>query len=113
MLAVFFAKEFLILKIYNENFIGMTVLFKWHLLADFIHFVANILSFKFLAKKQINYFVFTQLFGLVFYYFVGQLLMVSFGVEGIVMGLFFSKIVYLLAVILILRHDLFGKNRPI
>jgi hypothetical protein len=57
--------------------------------------------------------VFTQLFGLVFYYFVGQLLMVSFGVEGIVMGLFFSKIVYLLAVILILRHDLFGKNRPI
>ena len=113
MLAVFFAKEFLILKIYNENFISMTVLFKWHLLADFIHFVANILSFKFLAKKQINYFVFTQLFGLVFYYFVGQLLMVSFGVEGIVMGLFFSKIVYLLAVILILRHDLFGKNRPI
>lgn len=113
MIAVFFAKEFLILKIYNENFLGMTVLFKWHLLADFIHFVANILSFKFLAKKQINYFVFTQLFGLVFYYFVGQLLMVSFGVEGVVMGLFFSKIVYLLAVILILRHDLFGKNRPI
>ncbi|MFL2623641.1 MAG: O-antigen translocase [Flavobacteriaceae bacterium] len=113
MFIVYFSKEYLILTIYNEAFIGMTILFKWQLLADLVRFIANILSFKFLAKNQINYFVSTQLLGLVSYYIFGGLLINSCGVEGLVMALLFSNLLYLVTVIFVLRNDLFGKNKAI
>ena len=91
----------------------MTLLFKWQLLADFLRFVANILSFKFLAKKQIIQFVSTQLLGLLLYYIFGHQLIENYQTEGVVMGLFFSNLVYLGVVIAVLKDELFGKNKPL
>ena len=113
MLLVFFSKKYLILSIYNESFLSMTILFKWQLLADFVRFTANILSFKFLAKKQIKHFVLTQLIGLITYYFIGKILINFYLVEGLVMALFFSNLIYLIVVLTVLRKDLFYDNRPI
>ena len=113
MIMVYFLKEILILTIYNDAFIGMAILFKWQLIADFIRFIANILSFKFLAKNQVKYFVLTQLLGLISYYFLGRLLINSFHVEGLLIGLLFSNLLYFAVVLFILRKELFGKNIPI
>mgnify|MGYP001193425538 FL=1 len=113
MIMVYFLKEILILTIYNDAFIGMAILFKWQLMADFIRFIANILSFKFLAKNQVKYFVLTQLLGLISYYFLGRLLINSFHVEGLLIGLLFSNLLYFAVVLFILRKELFGKNIPI
>lgn len=113
MLLVFFSKKYLILSIYNESFLSMTILFKWQLLADLVRFIANILSFKFLAKKQIKHFVSTQLIGLTTYLIIGNLLIDLYLVEGLVMALFFSNLIYLIIVLTVLRKDLFYDNRPI
>jgi PST family polysaccharide transporter len=113
MLFVFFSKKYLILSIYNESFLSMTILFKWQLLADLVRFIANILSFKFLAKKQIKHFVSTQLIGLTTYLIMGNLLIDLYLVEGLVMALFFSNLIYLIVVLTVLRKDLFYDNRPI
>ena len=113
MLLVYFLKENLILTIYNEAFIGMTVLFKWQLSADLVRFIANILSFKFLAKNQVKYFISTQLIGLITYYICGHLLINHLLVEGLVIALLLSNILYFVLVLFIMRYDLFGKNRPI
>jgi PST family polysaccharide transporter len=113
MLLVFFSKKYLILSIYNESFLSMTILFKWQLLADLVRFIANILSFKFLAKKQIKHFVSTQLIGLTTYLIMGNLLIDFYLVEGLVMALFFSNLIYLIVVLTVLRKDLFYDNRPI
>jgi len=113
MLMVYFCREILIITIYNYDFLGMAVLFKWQLLADLVRFSANILSFKFLAKNQVKYFVSTQLIGLITYYIFGQLLIKHLFVEGLVIALFLSNLLYFLIVLLIMRHDLFGKNRRI
>jgi PST family polysaccharide transporter len=113
MLFVFFSKKYLILSIYNESFLSMTILFKWQLLADLVRFIANILSFKFLAKKQIKHFVSTQLIGLTTYLIMGNLLIDFYLVEGLVMALFFSNLIYLIVVLTVLRKDLFYDNRPI
>ncbi|MGB1349207.1 MAG: O-antigen translocase [Flavobacteriaceae bacterium] len=113
MLLVFFSKKYLILSIYNESFLSMTILFKWQLLADLVRFIANILSFKFLAKKQIKHFVSTQLIGLTTYLIMGNLLIDLYLVEGLVMALFFSNLIYLIVVLTVLRKDLFYDNRPI
>ena len=113
MLLVFFSKKYLILSIYNESFLSMTILFKWQLLADLVRFIANILSFKFLAKKQIKHFVSTQMIGLTTYLIMGNLLIDLYLVEGLVMALFFSNLIYLIVVLTVLRKDLFYDNRPI
>lgn len=112
MLIVYFLREFIVLTIYNEAFLSMTLLFKWQLLADFMRFIANVMSFKFLAKKQISYFIYTQLLGLLLYHFLGHHLIETYKTEGVVMGLFVSNLIYLGSVMIVLRHDLFGKNRP-
>lgn len=113
MLIVYFSREILILLIYNDDFLGMKVLFKWQLLADLVRFIANILSFKFLAKNQVKYFVSTQLIGLVTYCICGHLLINHFFVEGLVIALLISNIIYFIFVLYIMRYDLFGKNQPI
>ena len=113
MLIVYFSREILILLIYNYDFLGMKVLFKWQLLADLVRFIANILSFKFLAKNQVKYFVTTQLIGLVTYCICGHLLINHFFVEGLVIALLISNIIYFILVLYIMRYDLFGKNQPI
>tara|TARA_B100001063_G_scaffold156893_1_gene146336 strand:- start:235 stop:1524 length:1290 start_codon:yes stop_codon:yes gene_type:complete len=113
MLMVYFCREILIITIYNYDFLGMAILFKWQLLADLVRFSANILSFKFLAKNQVKYFVSTQLIGLITYYVFGQLLIKHLFVEGLVIALLFSNLLYFVIVLFIMRYDLFGKNRPI
>ena len=107
MLIVYFSREILILLIYNYDFLGMKVLFKWQLLADLVRFIANILSFKFLAKNQVKYFVTTQLIGLVTYCICGHLLINHFFVEGLVIALLLSNIIYFILVLYIMRYDLF------
>jgi len=113
MILVYLLRDFIVITIYNEAFLAMTLLFKWQILADFVRFVANIMSFKFLAKQQIKYFVGTQLLGLVMYYGFGQYLIETNQTEGVVMGLFISNLIYLGVVMAILRHDLFGQNRQL
>ena len=113
MLMVYFCREILIITIYNYDFLGMAILFKWQLLADLVRFSANILSFKFLAKNQVKYFVSTQLIGLITYYVFGQLLIKHLFVEGLVIALLLSNLLYFVIVLFIMRYDLFGKNRRI
>ena len=113
MLMVYFCREILIVTIYNYDFLGMAILFKWQLLADLVRFCANILSFKFLAKNQVKYFVSTQLIGLITYYVFGQLLIKYLFVEGLVIALLLSNLLYFVIVLFIMRYDLFGKNRRI
>ena len=113
MLMVYFCREILIITIYNYDFLGMAILFKWQLLADLVRFSANILSFKFLAKNQVKYFVSTQLIGLITYYVFGQLLIKHLFVEGLVIALLLSNLLYFVIVLFIMRYDLFGQNRRI
>ena len=113
MLLVFSFRKILIEFIFTEAFLGMAILFKWQLAGDFIRFVANVMSYYFLAKKQINYFVSTQLIGLSMYYIFSRLYLPSFGTEGVVMALFISNLIYFASVLFILRKTFVGGDKQI
>tara|TARA_B110000114_G_scaffold69026_1_gene73217 strand:+ start:516 stop:1742 length:1227 start_codon:yes stop_codon:yes gene_type:complete len=113
MLLVFAFRKILIEFIFTEAFLGMAILFKWQLAGDFIRFIANVMSYYFLAKKQINYFVSTQLIGLSMYYIFGRLYLPSFGTEGVVMALFISNLIYFASVLFILRKTFVGGDKQI
>jgi len=113
MVLVYVLRNVLIEVIFTDAFMGMAILFKWQLAGDFVRFIANVLSYQFLAKKQIKYFVSTQLIGLAMYYVFGRYYLSSFGTEGVVMALFVSNLIYLGIVFFVLRNTFFGKNRDI
>lgn len=113
MVLVFSFKNILIEFIFTKDFLGMAILFKWQLAGDFVRFIANVLSYYFLAKKQINYFLFTQLIGLLMYYIFSRLFLPNFGTEGVVMALFVSNLIYLASVIFALRKTIIGDNRTL
>ena len=113
MLLVFAFRKILIEFIFTEAFLGMAILFKWQLAGDFIRFIANVMSYYFLAKKQINYFVSTQLIGLSMYYIFSRLYLPSYGTEGVVMALFVSNLIYFASVLFILRKTFVGGDKQI
>ena len=67
MILIYLLRNTLIELIFTDAFLGMAILFKWQLAGDFVRFIANVLSYQFLAKKQIKYFIYTQLIGLLMY----------------------------------------------
>ena len=113
MLCVYFSRDILIQVIYTKAFLGMSPLFKWQLLGDFVKFIAIVLSYQFLANKQIKYFVSTELVSLLLYYLLGKYFIDDFGSEGIVIAHFLRYVIYLILVFYILRHQFFGKDRRI
>ena len=113
MILVYVFRNVLIEFIFTEAFMGMAILFKWQLAGDFVRFIANVVSYQFLAKKQIKYFVSTQLIGLAMYYVFGRYYLSSFGIEGVVMALFVSNLIYLGVVFFVLRNTFFGENKEI
>ncbi len=113
MLLVYFSRNILIQVIYTKEFLGMASLFKWQLLGDFVKFLAIVLSYQFLANKQIKYFVVTELLSLFLYYIFGRYFINDFGSEGIVMAHFFRYAIYLVVVFYVLKHQFIGKDKAI
>lgn len=111
MLLVYLFRIFLIKSLYTEDFLAMSNLFRWQLVGDFIKFVAIVLSYQFLAKRQIGYFVFTELLSVFLFYVFSVYFINIYGTEGVVIAHFVRYILYFLVVIYIMRNSFFGENR--
>jgi len=111
MLAIFLFKKLVIQILYTNEFLDMSNLFKWQLMGDLTKIGALIIAYKFLAKRQIGYFIFTEVLSVILFFGFSKIFIVRYGTEGIVMANFARYIVYFLVVLFILRHHLFGKEK--
>lgn len=111
MLLIYLLKEIIIQILYSKEFLGIEMYFKWQLLGDFIKFIAIVLSYQFLAKKQVAYFVFTELLSVFLFYFFSVYFINVYGAEGVVIAHFVRYVIYFFVVLFILRFNFLGKNR--
>ncbi len=111
MILVYFLREYVILIIYPD-FTGMSPLFKWQLMGDFIRLASLVLMHQFLAKKLVRNFIFTEILSLLLFYVFANYLSTNYGVEGVVMAHFFRYIIYFF-VVSFLVHRYFKKQKPI
>ncbi|HEX9825500.1 MAG TPA: O-antigen translocase [Flavobacteriaceae bacterium] len=111
MLLIFLFKNLVIQVLYTNEFLSMSNLFKWQLLGDLTKLAALIISYIFLAKRQIGYFIFTEVLSVILFYGFSKYFILSFGTEGIVIANFVRYVVYFLVVLFILRHNFIGKER--
>jgi PST family polysaccharide transporter len=111
MLVVFLCRNLIIELLYPGLF-EMAPLFKWQLLGDFIRLASLVLLNQFLAKKLVRNFIFSELFSLVVFYVLAQILVTPFGVEGVVLAHLIRYILYFfLVAFLVLRY--FKKQKGI
>ncbi|MDA9343688.1 O-antigen translocase [Algibacter sp.] len=111
MLVVFIFREFIIKTLYTNEFLEMATLFKWQLFGDLIKFVAIILSYQFIAKKQIGYFIFTEVLSVLMFYGFSVYFIDIYGTDGVVIAHFIRYILFLFVVIFILRRNFIGGKR--
>ncbi len=111
MLLIFLLRNLVIQILYTNEFLEMASLFKWQLLGDLTKLAALVIAYKFLAKRQIGYFIFTEVLSVLLFYGLSKYFIVDFGTEGIVIANFVRYIIYFVVVLFILRHHFTGKER--
>lgn len=111
MVLIFLFKNSIIQLLYTDNFMEMSSLFKWQLIGDFVKLIALVIAYQFLAKKQLIFFVLTEVFSVILFYLFSKYFIPIYGVEGVVLAHFVRYVLYFILVLFILRHKLFGKER--
>lgn len=111
MVMIFLFRNLIIELIYTAEFLSMSNLFKWQLAGDFIKFVSIVISYQFLAKRKIFYFLFTEALSVFLFYGFAVYYIESYGTEGVVIAHFVRYSIYCLVVFYILRGSFIGKNK--
>ncbi|MFG6686203.1 O-antigen translocase [Mariniflexile sp. HNIBRBA6329] len=113
MFLIYLFKNLVIKLLYTNDFLVIESFFKWQLLGDLIKFIAIVISYQFLAKKQILYFIVTEMLSVFLFYGFSVYFIDIYGTEGIVIAHFVRYVIYLLLILYILRHNFIGKNRAL
>ena len=111
LLLVFLFREYIIRILYTSEFLDMASLFKWQLLGDLVKFIAIVLSYQFIAKKQIGYFILTEVLSVLMFYGFSVYFIDIYGTVGVVIAHFVRYVLFFFVVLFILRGNLIGKSR--
>ncbi|HMC00607.1 MAG TPA: O-antigen translocase [Flavobacteriaceae bacterium] len=113
MILVFLFRNLIIKLLYTNEFLVIGSFFKWQLMGDLMKFISIVISYQFLAKRQIGYFIFTELLSVLLFYVFSIYLIDIYKTEGIVIAHFVRYIVYFVVVLFVLRHNFIGRVRKI
>ena len=108
LIIIYFLRPFVVSLIFTDEFQPVEHLFLWQLLGDFVKVLAIVIAYQFLAKKMFAQFIIIEMFLVIMLYLVSVYLIDIYGVEGAVMGHFFSYLLHFLIVILVFSNSLFG-----
>mgnify|MGYP001274641172 CR=1 FL=1 len=104
MILVYIFREFVVSIIY-PGFEGLSELFKWQLLGDFIRLASLVIVHQFIAKKMVRTFIFSEAFSLAAFYILAYWLTDIYGLEGVVLAHFIRYVaVFLLVLFLVIRY---------
>ena len=87
-----------IIDLIFPGFYEMEPLFKWQLIGDFIRLMGMVLSYQFIAKKQVLNFIFTEILSVGLFVLLATYLIDIYGVQGVVIGHLLRYVVYLIVV---------------
>ena len=108
LIAIYFLRPFVVSLVFSEEFQPVENLFLWQLLGDFVKVLSIVIAYQFLAKKMFTQFIIIEIFLVIMLYLTSVYLIDVYGVEGAVMGHFFSYLMHFLIVLLVFSNSLFG-----
>jgi PST family polysaccharide transporter len=110
LLAIFLTRELLVSMLFTNEFTGMLPLFKWQLAGDFVKIITTVLAFRFIAINDLRRYVIAEVLSLTAMLIASFVLIEMYGTMGVVMAHFYSYLVYLMALIILLRRELNWSN---
>jgi PST family polysaccharide transporter len=108
LIVIYFLRPFIVTLVFSDEFQPVENLFLWQLLGDFVKVLAIVIAYQFLAKKMFAQFVIIEVFLVLMLYLTSVYLIELYGIEGAVMGHFFSYLMHFLVVLLVFSNSLFG-----
>lgn len=106
LLAVYFLKSFIITVLLSNDFLPMTILFKWQLLGDFFKIASIILGYEFFAKKMTKAFIVTETVSFCILYVLSYFLINIYGSTGAVMAYAYTYAIYFVMLVIYFRKKL-------
>ncbi|WP_228852274.1 O-antigen translocase [Aegicerativicinus sediminis] len=107
LVVIYLLRYWIIKLFFTDDFLPATDLFFWQLMGDFLKVLSIVIAYQFIAKKMFMHFVIIELFLVVMLYFSSVYLIDIFGLEGVVMGHFFSHLMYYGIILLIFGTSMF------
>ena len=108
IVVIFILKGLIVRIVFTAEFLPTKDLFFWQLLGDFVKVFAMILAYQFIAKKMFLHFVIIELFLVIILYLSSVFFIDIFGLQGAVVGHFFSYLLQLGIILLIFNNSIFN-----
>lgn len=109
MIMVYVFRDLVVTYLFTEEFAGMEPLFKWQLLGDFIKVITTVFAFEFIARNDIKRYLIAELISIASFYILSRYLIPINGASGVVQAHLITYVIYLIALLVLLRKELFSK----
>lgn len=106
LVIIYLSREWIVTYLFTEEFTGMLSLFKWQLMGDFIKIVTTVLAFRFIAVNDFKRYAVAEMLSLLSFYLANYILIRTYGDQGVVIAHLVSYIIYLGALLVLLRKEL-------
>jgi O-antigen/teichoic acid export membrane protein len=94
-----------VVEVIYPDFEGLSDLFKWQVMGDFVRLASLILLHQLIAKKLVRNFIFIEVLSITLFYVFAYYFTDIYGLQGVVLGHFLRYIIYFFVVLyLVIRH---------
>lgn len=111
LIVVYFSRDFLISFLFTEEFEPSTTMFKWQLLGDFIKIITTVMAFRFIAMNDLWRYLIAEVLSILTFYVLSIYLIPMYKEEGVVIAYLGNYLFYLIVLLIILRKELFTKEK--
>lgn len=108
LIVIYVLRSFIISVIFTKAFQPVSELFFWQLLGDFVKVLSVVLAYQFLAKRMFWEYILTEAFSIIVLYLASTYFIDLYGAKGATIAHFVNYVLYLTAVVFVLRKQLFG-----
>lgn len=110
LVTIFLCRELIVEYLLTDEFSGMLPLFKWQLAGDLVRIVTTVMAFRFIAINDLKRYLIAEVVSLGTFYVANYFMIRHYGNAGVVMAYLTSYIFYALALLILLRKELFGRS---
>lgn len=107
LILLFLGRKYLVLLVFSEDFLEVTSILGWQMIADFLRVLALVQVIQFHAKKMVWHYILTDLFLALALYFSAIIGMKFLDLSGVVIGHAISYAMYFVLILVIFRKSIF------
>ncbi|WP_247653562.1 hypothetical protein [Flavobacterium sp. CS20] len=107
LFVVFLLKKYIVLLVFSDEFLPVTSLLGWQIVADFFRILSLVMIYQFHAKKMLWHYIVTDLLLALGLYFSAIYFVDIYDLQGVVIGHALTYILYFVLILFLFRKPLF------